>query len=92
MSNDRVRCESEVSQYILTFDEPYEIDGNALMVDGYVFPKTTLTLKPLETWYGGNTSYFVVRLTNGSESTHLRYGTESRAKKVYKEISDFIAH
>lgn len=92
MKNDRVRCKAEVSEYVLAFDDPYEIDGNALLVNGYVFPKVTLTLKPLDTWYGGNAPYFVVKLTNGSESTYLRYGKESRAKEVYEEISNVIAH
>ncbi len=89
--NDKM-CILQAKEYISLLPNEYRFKGNALIVNGVAFNKSTLTIYAVKKQVSVGVVYFKVSISNGKDTASLRYLNLHDATAVQKSLVDFISN
>lgn len=84
-------CKEVEEEYLSRVNDEYEIDGNALLIDGMIFGRHSFSMTEVKSTDLKSISIYRIGISNGQHSVELKFGNEELADDAYIKLYAFIS-
>ncbi|HHJ3076679.1 TPA: hypothetical protein ACPVZG_000469 [Vibrio parahaemolyticus] len=84
-------CHSNVLSHVESLKADWRIEGNALIIDGVVYHKSSIVVEPVRELTSIGVKYFKVYVLHDKKNSVLIYLSDKEADDAYQKLVDFVS-